>query len=246
METKNKPAVTTETQQAQPLDEQFEEISVEDSVVKETETVAKDSRVPENGTPIATEIEQAVAKEMSTDIDSKTVAKDSDSNNVIQTETVDTSKPQNSTELTPGNTTDTAKTVDNSKEVNAAEKMSESNLVPSDGENKTPEMAAVVKQEEEVTSVASSSDGIEKPVEPPVVDIQSEPAAPPQQDVVPPPATAAAPEPPVSLTKPLTVNTELKTRDKGDMVVVGSERTTPSSDSTGNKGRTMFLDKDCS
>ncbi len=43
-----------------------------------------------------------------------------------------------------------------------------------------------------------------------------------------------------SVMKPISVETELKTRDKGDLVVVGgSERTTPSSDSnsTTNKGR---------
>ncbi len=231
METKNKPIVATETQQAQPLDEQFEELNMEDSVGKETVTVAKDSRVPENGTPIATEIDQAIVKETSMDTDSKTVAKDSDLNNVIQTETADNSKTQNIVEQNTGSKTDTAKSKD------------KSNLLPSGGESKTPEMAAVVKQEKEVTSLAASSGGIEKPVEPPVVDIQSEPAAAaaPQQDVVPPPVTAAAVEPPASLTKPLTVNTELKTRDKGDMVVVGSERTTPSSDSTGNKGNSSKL-----
>lgn len=48
------------------------------------------------------------------------------------------------------------------------------------------------------------------------------------------PVTAATPAP--SVMEPLSVDTELKTRDKGDMVVVGSEGTTPSSDSTTNKG----------
>ena len=41
-----------------------------------------------------------------------------------------------------------------------------------------------------------------------------------------------------SVMEPLSVDTEIKTREKGDMVVVGSEGTTPSSDSTActNKG----------
>ena len=44
-----------------------------------------------------------------------------------------------------------------------------------------------------------------------------------------------------SAMEPLSVDTEIKTREKGDMVVVGSEGTTPSSDSTAGTNKGFYI-----